>query len=34
LVWEAVQRGEVVEGTVAMQQIRERLRSRHAADES
>jgi antitoxin ParD1/3/4 len=32
--WEAAQRGDVVEGSVAMAQIRANLRSRHASDES
>jgi antitoxin ParD1/3/4 len=31
--WEAAQRGELVEGSSAMAQIRENLRSRHAPDE-
>ncbi len=29
--WEAAQRGDVVEGSVAMAQIRENLRSRHVS---
>lgn len=32
--WDAVQRGELVEGTTAMAQIRENLRLRHASPES
>ncbi len=32
--WDAAQRGELVEGTVAMAQIRENLRARHASPES
>lgn len=30
--WEAAQRGEVVEGSTAMAQIRSNLQSRHAAE--
>jgi len=32
--WDAVQRGEVVEGPAAIAQIREKLRTRHASPES
>jgi antitoxin ParD1/3/4 len=32
--WEASQRGEVVDGTAAMAQIRANLRSRHGTSES
>ena len=33
LGWEAAQRGEVVDGATAMQQIRTNLHSRHASSE-
>ncbi len=32
--WDAVQQGEIVEGSTAMAQIREKLRDRHVTPES
>ena len=34
LGWDAAQRGELVEGTTAIEQIRAKLRKRHAPSES